>query len=98
MGAFEVHPEVCFWALAQNRPMVHRKKIKDGVNERLDLLRPVFSGIDRHLQNRPSGVGRDDLLDSAVAVWSALRVSNGEARRVCEPEHDGKGLETTIWY
>ena len=73
--AFEVHPEVCFWALAKNRPMVHRKKVEDGVNERLDLLRSVFPDIDRHLQNRPSGVGKDDLLDAAVAAWTALRIS-----------------------
>jgi predicted RNase H-like nuclease len=96
--AFEVHPEVSFCALAKNRPMVHRKKIDDGVNERLDLLRPEFPAIDRHLENRPSGVAKDDLLDAAVAAWTALRISSGEARRVCDPEQDEKGLETTIWY
>jgi len=42
--------------------MAHRKKIEAGVNERLDLLRPVFPHIDRHFQNRPSGVAKDDLL------------------------------------
>ena len=47
--AFEVHPEVCFWALAAKHPMMHRKKIEDGVNERLDLLRSVVPAIDRHL-------------------------------------------------
>jgi predicted RNase H-like nuclease len=95
---FEVHPEVCFWALAKNRPMVHGKKIKDGVNERLDLLRPVFPEIDRHLQNRPSGVGKDDLLDSAVAAWTAIRISSGEAQQVCKAERDSKGLMAGIWY
>jgi predicted RNase H-like nuclease len=54
--------------------------------------------IHRHLQNRPPGVAKDDLLDAAVAAWTALRISNGEARRVCDPEQDEKGLETTIWY
>jgi len=52
--AFEVHPEVCFWALAGGRPMAHRKKTKVGVNERLDLLRSVFPDIEHHLQNRPA--------------------------------------------
>ena len=51
--AFEVHPEVCFWALAEERPMAHRKKTKAGVSERLDLLRPVFPDIEHFLQNRP---------------------------------------------
>jgi predicted RNase H-like nuclease len=78
--------------------MVHCKKTKDGVNERLDLLRPEFPAIDRHLENRPPGVGKDDLLDAAVAAWTALRISNGEARRVCDPEQDEKGLLVSIWY
>jgi predicted RNase H-like nuclease len=66
--AFEVHPEVCFWALA-GRPMTHKKKIEAGRDERLALLRPVFPMIDRHLENRPPSVGKDDLLDAAVAAW-----------------------------
>jgi predicted RNase H-like nuclease len=96
--AFEIHPEVCFWALAEERPMVHGKKTKAGVSERLDLLSPVFPDIERHLQNRPRNTGKDDLLDAAVAAWTALRLWKGEARQVCEPERDTKGLEATIWY
>lgn len=96
--AYEVHPEVCFWALAGGRPMAHRKKTGAGANERLDLLRTVFPGIQRHLLNRGPGVGSDDLLDAAAAAWTALRLSNGEAQRVCEPERDETGLEVAIWY
>ena len=96
--AFEVHPEVCFWALAGERPMAHGKRTKAGVSERLDLLRPVFPDIEHFLQNRPHNTGKDDLLDAAVAAWTALRLWKGEARQVCEPERDTKGLEATIWY
>lgn len=96
--AFEVHPEVCFWALAGEHPMTHRKKTKAGVSERLDLLRPVFPDVEHHLQNRLANVGRDDLLDAAVAAWAALRICKGEARRVCEAERDAKGLQVAIWY
>jgi predicted RNase H-like nuclease len=78
--------------------MAYRKKIEAGVNERLTLLRPVFPAIDHHLRNRPSGVGKDDLLDAAVAAWSALRISNGEAQQVCKAECDSKGLMAGIWY
>src|SRR6267154_4030860 len=76
--AFEIHPEVCFWSLAGARPMMHRKKSEDGVNERVPLLRSVFADIKYHLRNRPSGVGKDDLLDAAVAAWTALRMYRGE--------------------
>src|SRR5208282_222504 len=96
--AFEVHPEVCFWRLNQRRPMTHNKKTKEGAAERIALLQPVFSEIERHLANRPPHVGADDLLDATVAAWTALRWNRGEAECVCTPEHDGKGLAVAIYY
>lgn len=78
--------------------MAHGKKTKAGVSERLDLLRPVFPDTEHFLQNRQRNAGKDDLLDAAVAAWTALRFWKGEARQVCEPEQDEKGLEATIWY
>lgn len=44
-----------------------------GRNQRLNLLRTEFPEIQRHLANRPSGVGRDDLLGAAAAAWTAHR-------------------------
>jgi predicted RNase H-like nuclease len=78
--------------------MRYKKKSAEGVSERLTLLRKIFPEIDAHMASRPSGVGKDDLLDAAVAAWTALRVHNGEARQVCEPDRDEKGLSVTIWY
>ena len=95
---FEVHPEVCFWALAGKRPMANRKKKPEGIEERLRLLRPVFKNIETHLQKRESGVAKDDLLDAAVAAWTALRLHRGEGLSVCTPTPDERGWETTIWY
>lgn len=95
---FEVHPEISFWALNQGTPMRHNKKSEEGMTERLSLLRRVFPDIDGHLSHRPSGVGKDDLLDAAVAAWTALRIHKGEGRTVCEAECDARGLATTIWY
>ena len=46
----------------------------------------------------PQGVGKDDLLDAAVAAWTALRRVHCEAACVCTPEWDGSGLEVAIWY
>jgi predicted RNase H-like nuclease len=78
--------------------MADSKKSADGRKERLDLLRSKFPMIDQRLQPRPKGVGRDDLLDAAVAAWSALSLQRNEARQVCEPERDDRGLAATIWY
>ena len=96
--AFEVHPEVCFWALNQQRPMAHNKKTKQGVAERIALLRQAFPNIERHHANRPPHVGADDLLDAAAAAWTALRWYRREAERVCISEFDEMGLATTIYY
>jgi len=96
--AFEVHPEVCFWALNQRCPMKHNKKTKDGAAERIAVLRPVFPEIERHLANRPPRVGADDLLDAAVAAWTAVRWHKGKADCICPPERDEKGLAVAIYY
>jgi predicted RNase H-like nuclease len=96
--AFEVHPEVCFWALNGKRSMAHNKKREAGSNERVGLLSPVFPEIHRHILNRPSGVAKDDLLDAAAAAWTALRLHEGNALHVSDPERDEKGLAVTICY
>ncbi len=96
--AFEVHPEVCFWALNQRRAMKHNKKTKEGIAERIALLRNVFPEIERHLATRLTRVGADDLLDAAAAAWTALRLHNGKALAVCTAERDEKGLAVSIWY
>jgi predicted RNase H-like nuclease len=96
--AFEVHPEVCFWALNGQRPMAHKKKSKEGAAERLSVLSPIFPEIGQHLGSRPPGVGKDDLLDAAAAAWTALRRHRGEASCVCTSERDEKGLAVSIYY
>jgi predicted RNase H-like nuclease len=96
--AFEVHPEVCFWALNGQRPMAHNKKTKEGAADRLSVLNPIFPKIGHHLGGRPSGVAKDDLLDAAAAAWSALRRYRGEAKCICMPERDETGLEVNICY
>jgi predicted RNase H-like nuclease len=78
--------------------MEHSKKTEAGRHERLKLLDTVFPGLQRHLDSRPRWVGIDDLLDAAVAAWTALRRHRGEAVCVCTPERDEKGLVVAIFY
>jgi predicted RNase H-like nuclease len=95
---YEVHPEVSFWRLNNRMPMRHSKSRLEGRRERLDLLREEFPLIDQHVNRRDSGVGADDVLDAAVAAWSALRIWRGVAGSVCEPVFDPKGLSVCIRY
>ena len=89
--AFEVHPEVCLWALNGERPMARNKKTKEGAAERLSVLSAIFPEIGQQLGSRPPGVAKDDLLDATAAAWTALRRHRGESRCVCTPERDANG-------
>jgi predicted RNase H-like nuclease len=95
---FEVHPEICFWALNGQRPMKHNKKTREGAADRNALLSTIFPDIQRHLAGKPKGVGKDDLLDAAAAAWTALRRYRGKAVRVCASEYDEQGLSVAIYY
>lgn len=93
---FEIHPEVCFCAMA-GRPLWTRKVTWSGMWERLALLRE--QGVVIPSQAGDAGAAApDDVLDAAAAAWSAHRIANGQARYVSEPEVDAQGRRVTIWY
>jgi predicted RNase H-like nuclease len=97
---FEVHPEVCFWALNSGRPMQHSKSSPTGKKERLELLARCYPTIGELLArvNRKRAAP-DDLLDAAAAAWTAERIADGAARRVVQCEEvDSKGLSMNIFY
>jgi predicted RNase H-like nuclease len=99
----EVHPEVCFWALAGGAPMAHPKRTPEGFEERRALLASAFPGADvpsrsdaRHLA-RPAVP--DDILDAIVAAWTARRFARGEAGRMPDPPPtDSAGLRMEMVY
>jgi len=49
-----------------------QQKTKEGVLDRIALVRHTFPRIEEHLSDRPVRVGSDDLLDAAAAAWTAL--------------------------
>lgn len=80
---WEVHPEVSFTVLL-GRPPRTSKKTWSGMVERRDAL--AVAGI------RLEGLGPagdraavDDVLDAAVAAWSARRLIAGEGRSLPDP-------------
>lgn len=93
---FEVHPEVCFWALNSGRPMAHSKKVPEGYEERRNLLADEFGPTiwTREQASRLlKSAGPDDILDATVAAWTACRVVEGNAGRLpAIPEKDARGL------
>ncbi|OGO52375.1 MAG: hypothetical protein A2148_10380 [Chloroflexi bacterium RBG_16_68_14] len=93
---FEVHPEVCFWALNGRLPVMRPKRTPEGEFVRLQLLSAVFAG-DLGTIDVPKGAARDDLYDACVAAWTAARYARGEFKRLpADPPLDARGLRMEI--
>lgn len=99
----EIHPEVCFWALAGGHPMVWSKKTNQGIEERLAVLesvlpdaRPFFCRVADDWFRKD--VALDDIVDAMVAyVTSAAGDVN--IRTLCgDPPHDERGLPMEMLY
>ena len=71
---YEVHPELCFWALA-GQAMRHNKKSSEGYEERLAVLGVLSPGAERAVRSasglRSGEFARDDVVDAAVAALTA---------------------------
>jgi predicted RNase H-like nuclease len=92
---FEVHPEVSFAALA-GRHLLHSKKSWNGQMERRRLLATAGIELPDEL-----GVGQapaDDVLDAAIAAWSAARKARGEAAMLPPDPPIQAGRPVAIWY
>ena len=80
---FEVHPEVSFAVRNGDLPMSEAKKSPAGRAARLALLPGwASSAYQRALEEtRRRDVAHDDIIDALIALWSAARIAEGEARR-----------------
>jgi predicted RNase H-like nuclease len=92
----EVHPEVSFTVLG-GAPPAFSKKAWGGLAERRRLLERAGIVVPDDI-SEASAVIADDILDAAVAAWSARRIAEGTAVRLPErpTEHQGS-REITIW-
>jgi predicted RNase H-like nuclease len=94
---YEVHPELCFRRLA-GAPMRHPKKSAEGRVERRLLLGNVFDLSALEQLGAAVRAPAVDLLDAAVACWTAERLYNGTA--ISHPDHaplDSTGLPMVMW-
>ncbi|MGP3939909.1 DUF429 domain-containing protein [Streptomyces sp. 6N106] len=95
---YEVHPEVSFAAIDEGRPVAWSKKGWNGQAVRRRLLED--QGIVLPDDLGPAGrVPSDDVLDAAVAAWSARRIALRTARSLPDPPQEADtGLSAAIWY
>ncbi|WP_329530949.1 DUF429 domain-containing protein [Streptomyces sp. NBC_01450] len=92
----EVHPEVSFYALAGGVPLAYAKKTWRGQHLRRSLLAEAGIMVPDAL-GEADRIPADDVLDAAVAAWSAHRIALGIADRVpAVPELDAEGRVVEI--
>lgn len=92
----EVHPEVSFRMLS-GTPLAHSKKTWNGHRLRTALL--AGAGIDMPSDLGAAGrVPADDVLDAAIAAWSAHRIATGKAVSLPDPPEMIRGIPAAIWY
>ena len=99
----EIHPEICFWALAGGKPMEHKKKNKEGFIERLEVLKRFRPSAEQEIARilrkfKRMEVARDDALDAMAAALTA----SGEAAALrtlpARPQRDSVGLPMEMVY
>ena len=99
----EVHPEICFWALAGGSPMRHGKKTGRGFHERLTLLERFYASAVKCFDEIRTGHPRRDLADDdildAIAVAITASADRGALRTLPEiPVEDSCGLPMEMVY
>lgn len=98
----EVHPEVCFWAIAGGSAMKHAKKSEKGFHERLEHIQLYLpnagTAILAAIEHYPrSSVAKDDILDAVVAAITASHPDRW-ATLPAAPELDATGLPMEMVY
>jgi predicted RNase H-like nuclease len=95
---FEVHPELSFYQLNDDKPMQHSKYTEEGVGERRALVEARIQGIDAVLESDPGGgVTIRHLLDASADMTTARRIAARAVERVPEdPEWDEQGVRMEL--
>ncbi len=95
---FEVHPELSFFQLNDDKPMQHSKNTEDGVAERRALVEAKIPGAAEVLDAEvPGGVTARHLLDAMVDMVTAPRIAARAVTRLPEdPEWDEQGVRMEL--
>jgi predicted RNase H-like nuclease len=89
---YEVHPEVSFAAANGNSQLLWSKTSWNGINLRRHILEKLRIVIPDDL-GPSGGAGIADILDAAIAAWSANRIASGVAERLPQ----GQERRGAIW-
>jgi len=91
----EVHPEVSFCELA-GRCLPWPKESWNGLLQRRQLLADAGIQVPDLIADVRAAMA-DDVVDAAVAAWSARRIAVGSARTFPETPQEMDGYKVAIW-
>ncbi len=91
----EMHPEVCFRGITGKIMAFHKSK-SEGVEERLQALRPFFVDLEKILASIPAAFIAD-ALDALVGLASLSRWINGQGESL-GGQKDERGLRMEMVY
>ena len=101
----ECHPELCFWGLNGQRPVVLSKRTPQGREARREILRaidPIADAIFNYAREQYPRrvVADDDILDAIAAAFTARRNPGGIAALpdLAERQVDACGLPMEMVY
>lgn len=94
---FEVHPELSFYQLNEDKPMRFPKRDVIGINERKALLKGKIPGMERIVDAEIPKVREWQLIDAAACLWTTRRIASRAMTRIPEdPEWDETGLRMEL--
>lgn len=94
---YEGHPELSFYQLNGDVPLVRSKNTEAGRDERMALLQKRIPDLDKILDSDTLKVPHKHLLDSAALLWTARRVFGRAATRIpSDAEWDSEGMRVEI--
>jgi predicted RNase H-like nuclease len=82
MNIYEIHPELSFRAMNNEKIILQSKKTYEGFSIRNSLLAKyfkVFNFQEIRMQYEKKDVMDDDILDAFAVLWSAKRIQSNEA-------------------
>lgn len=105
----EVHPEVCFWALAGNRPMQYKKNLLKGFFERLAVLKELWPSASETIEailedetvlkaHSRGNLDGDGILNAAAAAITAWAEPQALRTLPEHPPRDPRGLPMEMVY
>ena len=94
---FEVHPELSFFQLNDDKPMQFPKRSHLGMEERTMLLKQRLAGSERITDADLPKVKPWQLIDAAACLWTTRRIASHAMSRIPEdPEWDDMGLRMEL--